>query len=183
MDESQMAGKRRSQYFALRRAYEPKVIRLVIVAESPPASGRYFYNPSGASTEPLFSAMMRQLQFSPGTKKEGLCEFQRQGWVLVDATYQPVNRLDGPARNRNSVIERDYPLLRDDLAALMRDQSIPLILIKANVCRRLEPKLREDGFSVLNAGRVVYFPSNGRQAEFQRQFREILESAGIGRVQ
>ena len=125
---------------------------------------------------------MRQLHFSPSTKKEGLCEFQRQGWVLVDATYQPVNRLDGAERNRNRVIERDYQLLRDDLAALIRDKSTPLVLIKANVCRLLEPKLTGDGFKVLNDGRVVYFPATGQQTAFHRQFSGILESARISRV-
>jgi hypothetical protein len=30
-----------------------------------------------------------------------------------------------------------------------------------------------DGFNVLNNGRVVYFPSHGRQRDFDRQFREI----------
>jgi hypothetical protein len=29
------------------RRYEPDVVRLAIVEESPPASGLYFYNPTG----------------------------------------------------------------------------------------------------------------------------------------
>jgi hypothetical protein len=33
---------------------------------------------------------MKQISFSPCTKEEGLREFQRRGWVLVDATYEPV---------------------------------------------------------------------------------------------
>jgi hypothetical protein len=54
---------------------------------------------------------MRQLRLSPLTKEDGLGEFQRRGWVLVDATYEPVNKLTASGR-RNGVIERDYPLLR-----------------------------------------------------------------------
>ncbi|MGA8294045.1 MAG: hypothetical protein WB820_16445, partial [Rhodoplanes sp.] len=54
------------------------------------------------------------------------------------------------------VIERDYPLLRADLATLTPDRSSPLILIKKNVCQILEPKLVQDGFNVLNDGRVIY---------------------------
>jgi hypothetical protein len=38
-----------------------------------------------------------------------------------------------------------YPLLRDDLASLTPDRSIPVVLIKANVCRILEPLLSKDG--------------------------------------
>ena len=61
----------------------------------------------------------------------------------------------------------------------MSDRSTPLILIKANVCRILEPKLAQDGFNVLNRGRVIYFPAWGRQKDFFRQFGAIPEYAGI----
>jgi hypothetical protein len=60
----------------------------------------------------------------------------------------------------------------------MSDRLIPLVLIKANVCR-LRPKLVQDGFNVLNGDRLIYFPSTSRQKEFHRQFGAILESAGI----
>jgi hypothetical protein len=59
------------------------------------------------------------------------------------------------------------------------DTSIPLVLIKANVCRILEPRLAKDGFNVLNGGRVVYFPGTGRQKDFQLQFGAILKAAGL----
>ena len=76
---------------------------------------------------------MRQLRLSPPTKEDGLRGFQRSGWVLVDATYEPVNKLTNSIKSK--VIERDYPLLRADLTTLMPDRSSPLILIKKNVCR------------------------------------------------
>lgn len=174
-----MPARERSEYLRLRRQYEPKVVRLIVVAESPPVSGKYFYDPVGKTTEALFSAMMTQLRFTPCTKEEGLDEFKRQGWVLVDATYQAVNKLEGPKSGRDLVIERDYPRLKRDLKALTRGRSIPLVLIKANVCRILEPKLTSDGFEVLNRERVVYFPAAGRQLQFQRQFRAILKSTAI----
>lgn len=50
--------------------------------------------------------------------------------------------------------------------------------MKANVCKLLQHRLSKDGFNVLNAGRVVYFPSTGRQKDFQRQFEAILKSLG-----
>ena len=62
----------RTDYLSIRRRFEPESIRLVIVAESPPASGKYFYNPTGALSEPLFAALMKQLAFAP-TTKEGAC--------------------------------------------------------------------------------------------------------------
>jgi hypothetical protein len=165
--------RKRSEYLALRRRYEPRSVKLVIIAESPPDSELYIYNPTGRVTEPLFAALMKQLRLSPKTKDEGLRALQENGWVLVDATYEPVN---GPASGRDTVIERDYALLRKDLAALTPDRSTPLILIKSNVRRILEPKLVAEGFNVLNRGQAVYFPSHSWQPMFHKQFSEIRGS-------
>jgi hypothetical protein len=71
----------RSEYLALRTCYQPDTIRLLLVAESPPASGRYFYNPAGATSEQLFAALMREIEISPATKEEGLRTFQARGWL------------------------------------------------------------------------------------------------------
>lgn len=167
-----MLGRKRDQYLGLRRRFTPERIDLIIVAESPPASGLYFYDPDGSVGEPLFAALMKHLGLSPDKKEIGLRGFQRSGWLLVDATYEPVNTLDNSMRDQ--VIARDYPLLRNDLKSLMRGRSIPLVLIKANVCRILEPRLLGDGFIVMNRGRPIYFPSNGRQTEFHRELRAVL---------
>jgi hypothetical protein len=167
--------KQRGEYLSLRREFEPTSVRLVIVAESPPISGNYFYNPDGEVSEQLFKALMEQLGIKPKTKLEGLREFQNRGWVLVDATYEPVNAHDN--RSRDLVIDGDYPKLCGDLKRLLSDRwsEVPLILIKANVRKLLEPKLNKDGFKVLNKGRSVYFPGSGRQRDFDRQFSEIVQ--------
>jgi hypothetical protein len=95
----------RDYYLRLRRVHEPENIRLVIVAESPPASGKYFYDTTGSTKEPLFAAIMRQLDLSPTTKEIGLHELKQRGWVLVDATYQPVDKLTKDAsHDRDEVI-------------------------------------------------------------------------------
>lgn len=162
----------RSEYLALRRRYHPDTTRLLLVAESPPSSGAYFYNPAGARTEPLFAALATAAGISPATKEEGLRALAALGWLLVDATYEPVN--DYPPKQRDAVIARDYLVLREDLLRASPERTAPVILIKANVCRLLEPRLAADGFRVLNAGSAVYFPSHGRQLEFHRQFGAIL---------
>lgn len=167
----------REAYLTLRHRYEPEHIRLVIIAESPPTSGRYFYDREGVPSEQLFAALMRHLRLDPIVKEAGLEAFQKRGWLLVDATYEPVNALS--SSERDEIIARDYPLLRQDLATLTPDRSVPLILIKANVCRVLAPRLTADGFNVLNSGQVVFFPSHGRQNEFHRALGVILPAAEI----
>src|SRR5208282_3190949 len=171
-------AKTRDQYHDMRRCYLPGNMRLVIVAESPPVSGLYFYDAKGKSTEPLFSALMKQLAFSPGFKEDGLKEFQRRGWILVDATYEPVNTPGISNRDRDDIIQRDYPLLRADLEGLLSDRSTPLILIKANIYRLLKNRLIEDTFNVLN-DRSLPFPSTGHQTEFYNEFAAILKSTGL----
>jgi hypothetical protein len=106
-------ARKRDEYLSLRRLYEPVSIKLIIIAESPPASGCYFYDPEGDVTEPLFTALMKQLNLSPDTKESGLRAFQRRGWVLADATYEPVNALNDSERDK--AVVRDYPLLCSDL--------------------------------------------------------------------
>lgn len=165
--------KQRGEYLDLRRRFEPASATVVVVAESPPISGLYFYDPDGRVSEPLFAALMKQLSVQPRTKLEGLTELQKRGWALVDATYEPVDGLTG--RGRDLLIDRDYPELRDDLRQLLtaRWSTVPLVLIKANVCRLVEPKLKADGFNVLNNGRSIPFPSHGWSREFDRLFRQI----------
>jgi hypothetical protein len=167
----------RNYYHSLRRLYEPDHLKLVIIAESPPISGKYFYDKSGAPTEPLFTALMQRLGMATVTKEEGLREFQQRGWILVDATYEPVNGMSDVARDQ--VIERDYPLLLEDIKTLSTDLSLPIVILKSNVCRLLDQKLTKDGFNVINRGQPIYFPSNGQQNKFKQQFASILEAAGI----
>ncbi|ODR93938.1 hypothetical protein AUC70_10040 [Methyloceanibacter stevinii] len=159
----------------LREAYTPPRVELAIIAESPPASGKYFYDDSGKVSEPLFAALMQHVGFKndpPTTKADGLRRFQAKGWVVVDATYEPVNKLSD--LKKTELIKRDYPSLCRDLDSLGRPE---LVIIKANVCRLLDAVLVRDGFSVLNRGTVVYFPGFGRQAEFHRQFAYVLKRA------
>jgi len=39
-------------YLKLRNKYLPENLRIIFIAESPPASGRYFYDETGSTSEP-----------------------------------------------------------------------------------------------------------------------------------
>jgi hypothetical protein len=166
----------KAHYLRLRNEYEPKHPRLIFVAESPPASGKYFYDPSGRKTEPLFAATMRLVLSSPPQSiVNGLDAFRDSGYVLVDATYQPVNK-GLSNRQREEIILGDYSPLKMDLLSLTPQQDIPILLVKANVCRLLEPRLLQDGFKVINEGIVIPFPSTGNQKVFQTRIEPLLRS-------
>lgn len=167
----------RAGYLAFRNRYQPASPRLIIVAESPPFSGRYFYNSEGAATEPLFSAVMQQIGVKPLFKEQGLQRLQQIGWLLVDATYEPVNGYT--ARKKDSVIVRDYLQLLSDLIHLSPARSVPIVLIKVNVCRLLESRLSKDGFNVINGGKEIPFPSSGQQGKFRLAFSDVVQRAGL----
>src|SRR5271170_2641326 len=107
-----MTRKQRDEYLSMRPEFEPTSakVKLVVVAESPPVGGKYFYDSRGKVSEPLFKALMRELGYIElKTKSEGLPKFKHRGWVLVDATYEQVSAYNN--RTRNRVIRRDYSQL------------------------------------------------------------------------
>jgi hypothetical protein len=113
------------------------------------------------------------LELEPKTKDEGLKEFASRGFLLVDATYTPVNYPNISSKERNRIILGDFPMLLKDLQMLI-EASTAVVLVKANVCELLEGKLSDHGFTVLNHGRRIPFPSNGRQREFRNLIRPLL---------
>jgi len=165
----------RNEYLDLRDQYKPVSVKLAVIAESPPDSDLYFYK-AGRRSEALFAALTKLAGLDPlafATKEDGLHEFARRGWILVDATYEPVNKLS--KSRRRQIICRDYQLLHADLEQITPSQVVPLLLIKENVCRILEPRLVQDGFNVLNRGVVLPFPSTGQQTKFWNEVRTIPE--------
>jgi hypothetical protein len=165
-------GLTRAEYLEYRGRYIPEHRKIVFVLESPPISGLYFYKPEGSVSEPLFRAMMKDvLDIKPRTKEEGLREFAARGFLLIDATYTPVNHLSG--RARDAAILDELPLLVEDLIEYV-EPGTNVILVKANVCDLLEEKLSRFGFAVLNRGTRIPFPSTGQQNKFRDAVRRVL---------
>jgi hypothetical protein len=166
----------REYYLNLRRLYEPKNIRLIFVAESPPISSKYFYDPKGNPSEPLFKELLwATLKKKYSTKAEGLGAFKMAGNLLVDATYQPVNHK--LLSKRRIDICKGLPALIKDLRNLLHSNKGNIILVKANICRLLEGPLLAAGFKVINRGVIVPFPSTGHQVEFRRIIAPLLIKA------
>ena len=148
---------------------------IVFVLESPPKSGLYFYNPDGRVSEPLFSAMMKDIiGLKPKSKDEGLREFASRGFLMIDATYTPVNHDHLSDRERSKRILDDLPVLVDELRQYV-GSGTGVVLVKANVCALLDPILTAHGFPILNRGRTIPFPSNGQQNRFRDAVRQVLE--------
>ncbi|MEH0022592.1 MAG: hypothetical protein V6Z89_23280 [Desulfobacter sp.] len=167
----------KSYYIRLRNQFTPEPVKLILILESPPISGKYFYDETGKPSEPLFSELMKFLKYNPADKKDGLSFFQKKGILLMDVTYKPVNHLKG--KLRNDTILSDFDSLTADLRDHCSINSTRVILIKANICKLLEPKLLESGFPVINQGVVIPFPSTGQQKRFHAEIMKIIDPADL----
>ena len=163
---------KKEYYLNLRNKYLIEKPKLIFILESPPASGKYFYDETGKTSEPLFNELMKALDYEPVDKKDGLNFFKNKGYFLVDSTYKPVNRMKG--KERDNTILADFSELIVDLEGINPAKKTPIILVKVNVCKLLESRLLSKGFIVLNKGNVVPFPSTGQQKRFQAEICNML---------
>ncbi len=160
-------------YLKLRQTWAPENIRLIIIAESPPADGRYFYDVNGSWRESLFVELIIQLfGVVPKSKEAGLRALRHWGVLLLDATYTPLHDLKLTARNQE--VKAAIPVLIQELESIKNVRQIPIILIKKNVCELLEGPLVDANFRVVNEGKMVAFPGSGQQANFRKVFAKIL---------
>jgi len=170
--------KQHKEYIAKRNKYKSENLKVIFILESPPKSGKYFYDPEGEITEPLFKAMMELIGCKPADKVSGLTEFAKKGFIIVDASYTPVNHYkEGKDRDQAIMVWRST--LLKDLEGLTPDKKTPIVLVKANICRLFVEPLKSAGFNVINNGATIPFPSTGQQGKFRKQIASVLQNAGI----
>ncbi len=159
-------------FIDLRNRFLPKEVRLAFILESPPEHGGYFYDPLGRPSELLFRSMMQCVMGKRfETKQDGLEAFASAGFVLVNPIYTPVDKL--PDKKADELILRNYDNFLADLIGTIKTKSVPLLLIKKNICQLLEPKLLQDGFRILNNGESIPFPMHYHYRTFEETVRRL----------
>lgn len=168
------------EYKELRNEYDPRKIgspiNFIFLAESPPESGDFFYDPMCLTKEFLFRALMDLVEFkideefTPVIKKEGLYKFQVSGCFLIDSIYTPIDKL----RPNDTIraIKNNYPNLKREVETYLSTNT-KIILIKATVYDSLFSSLTADEFPVINRHVKVPFPSNGHQNCFSNSLELI----------
>jgi hypothetical protein len=93
----------------MRRRYRPAVVRLLFIGESPPASGRFFYQRDCG----LYRAIRDAFRgIDPSITDEGfLTVFQSSGCYLIDTCIEPVDSLD-PKSRRAACVASEASLSR-----------------------------------------------------------------------
>lgn len=179
------------------RRYRPDPLRLLFIAEAPPAFrvNRLFYFTGLTNGDTLFLEMMKVLYpaeagysgdaFLPGCsvkqlrhrKPDLLRMFQHDGYQLIDAHPRPMP--DGAnAAEKTALMRSTFPALRSKVRRLVGKRSVPIIVIGGITYSVCSKPLRLDGRRVVN-DTMIHHPARGGQKLFRARLREVLITAGI----
>jgi len=166
-----------------KRKYRPSKVRFLLIAESPPSSGGFFYFGRTIGKDHLFRETMKALELWPRNqpmrsgvdKRSMLRRFQSMGFYLLDTCVFPVDKLR-PFERRKAVLSQTGRLVRDVVEA----NPVYILIVKSSIFNPVRNALRESGLGprVLNTGPVP-FPSHGNQRIYRSMLRRALIKAHV----
>lgn len=152
----------------LRKRYRPGCVRLLFVGESPPASGRFFYQADSGLYRAIRDTFALALPnyVSPGIEENDfLVSFGALGCYLIDLCGEPVDRLS--PRERKIVCADSEVRLARTLRRLRPDVVITVVRSIGDNVKRSE---RHANW----CGRHIELPYPGRWHHYRRIFvREL----------
>jgi hypothetical protein len=107
----------------LRKHYRPHKVRILFVGESPPASGRFFYQADSGLYRAVRDTFATAFPSLP--KSEFLKSFRSLGCYLVDLCGQPVDHMSRDARE--CAVARGKVVSRGRFGGLIRKSWSPSI--------------------------------------------------------
>ena len=166
-----------------RRKYRPHRVRFLLIAESPPSSGGFFYFGTTIGKDHLFRETMKALELWPRNEpmRKGidkgamLRRFQSMGFYLLDTCVFPVDKLR-PSERRKAVLSQTGRLVNDVIEA----DPVHILVVKSSIFAPVSIALRDAGLwaRVLNT-RPVPFPSHGNQRIYRSMLRHALSKAHL----
>ena len=165
-----------------RRKYRPRRVKLLLIAESPPSSGGFFYFETTIGRDHLFRETMKALRFWPNDepmrkgvdKRPMLQRFKSMGFYLLDASVFPVDKLSAKERRR-AVLSQTRRLSND----VIRANPSYIFILKTTIYNTVSKALRELGMHKrLVNPMAVPFPSHGNQSAYRSRLRRALRRAG-----
>jgi hypothetical protein len=157
-------GSRAQEKEGLRRSYRPAHVRILFVGESPPASGRFFYQADSGLYRALRNTFLAAF---PALPEDGfLHSFQKLGCYLVDLCGKPVDRLNSKKRKQ---------ACRDGEARLARTLKALQPKIIITVVRSISANVRRAQASANWKGLHVELPYPGRWKEHRIAFDDELK--------
>lgn len=153
----------RRQQESLRRRYRPARLRLLFVGESPPASGRFFYQGDSGLYRAIRDAF-RTVDASI-TDESFLARFQASGCYLIDLCAEPVDHLD--PQTRRAACRESQATLSQTIARLH-----PLMI--ATVVRSIEGIVTLAASGAGWHGPFIHLPYPGRWSRHRDVFVDTL---------
>ena len=163
---------------ALRQAatnqYRPEQVKVLFVAESPPgAEDRHFYYPNVPRADTLWVELTKSLygtefgvtKHERPRKGEWLTRFQSDGYWLIEAVPEPVNK----NRREAHILEH----LDSVMATITDCRPWQVVLVATPVWRALAEPLRGAGVPLVQTGPVP-FPGHGQQGKFRDAMADIV---------
>jgi hypothetical protein len=170
MDRSQLKKTSLQSKERLRQSFRPRKVRILFVGESPPASGRFFYQADSGLYRAIREALLKA--FPDLRNADFLKSFRSLGCYLVDLCERPVDRLQPKARRK--ACSAGEPRLTKSLQALRPE--IVIVVIRS-IARNVQRSERQANWS----GHHVELPYPGRwirhRTAFVRQLVPILRQS------
>jgi len=170
----------KNKYTTARNKYRPTRVNVLLVAESPPSSGGYFYAEKAIGKDHLFRETMKALELWPVDrpmrkgcdKRPVLKQFQSLGFFLIYTCELPVDKMS-PTQRRLSTIH-GASTLPNRVKELDPGR---ILIVKKTVFNPVRQALSVTGFEdrILNK-RSLPFPSHGNQRRFRRMMRRLVKS-------
>jgi hypothetical protein len=177
------AKHRETNFGRARRKYRPHKIRFLLIAESPPSSGGFFYFATTIGKDHLFRETMKALEFWPHNqpmrrgvdKRPMLRRFRTMGFYLLDTCLYPVDKMR-PGDRRKTVLTQTPRLVKDVISA----NPSHIFIVKSSIFNPVSQALKEPGFlpRLLNV-RPVPFPSHGNQRLYRSMLRRAVRKARL----
>jgi hypothetical protein len=156
---------------------------VLLIAESPPSSGGYFYAEKTIGKDHLFKETMKALELWPvdrpmrkGCDKRPMLEqFRSLGFFLIDTCELPVDKMP-PGQRRLSTIQ-GASTLPNRVKELNPGR---ILIVKKTVFNPARHTLSIAGFEdrILNK-RSLPFPSHGNQRRFRRMMRFLVSKNAL----
>lgn len=165
-----MPDEHQNNFEQTRIDYKPDIIKVLMVAESPPAAGHFFYEGDAMCTYTKRAFSNASENITENTlNQDFLVYYKLTGFYLEDLCHEPINNQDNNEKeaNRNAGI----PLLTQKL-----NEFNPRVII---CCMKAIRKHIIEAIKQSNLGNFLFytlpFPSQGNQNDYITGLTEILK--------
>jgi hypothetical protein len=149
---------------ALRAAYRPKKVRMLFIGESPPASGRFFYQGDSGlyrAVRDAFCAVDSSI-----TDENFLSLFKDAGCFLIDLCGRPVDKLE--PTERRAACKAGEPALSGRIRDL---QPVTIVCLVRSIEKSVERAIEQAAWE----GTLLTVPYPGRWIHHRREFLRVLQ--------